>query len=380
MNKHYSDEYKREIVKRYLCGESISELSGSTGICRSTLYQWIKNTKNKISAKPVEMREYNELKSRCKRQEKIITILKNSPFISDASLHDKYSVIDSLSEEYPVHMLCEALSVSKGSYYNYKNRGLHGNTLASKHLAEMSEVVEKIYHESGEIYGAGKVHAIMKMNGYKVSRKAVTAIMHANGWINVRDGAKKQYFQEIKIKRDLLQQQFNPKRPNEVWVSDVTYFKLGHKQFYICVILDLYSRKAIACRISLKNSTQFVRMTFDEAYKTRLPKEPLIFHTDQGANFTANAFVSHLKELGVTQSFSRPSMPYDNSVMESFFSNMKREELYRTHYHSEKEFRNRVKEYILFYNSQRPHSTIHYQTPDKHEELYSHYHPEFQPT
>ena len=114
MNKHYSDEYKREIVKRYLCGESISELSGSTGICRSTLYQWIKNTKNKISAKPVEMREYNELKSRCKRQEKIITILKNSPFISDASLHDKYSVIDSLSEEYPVHMLCEALSVSKG--------------------------------------------------------------------------------------------------------------------------------------------------------------------------------------------------------------------------------------------------------------------------
>ena len=117
----------------------------------------------------------------------------------------------------------------------------------------MSEVVEKIYHESGEIYGAGKVHAIMKMNGYKVSRKAVTAIMHANGWINVRDGAKKQYFQEIKIKRDLLQQQFNPKRPNEVWVSDVTYFKLGQKQFYICVILDLYSRKAIACRISLKN-------------------------------------------------------------------------------------------------------------------------------
>ena len=191
---------------------------------------------------------------------------------------------------------------------------------------------------------------------------------------------RKTVFSGDKIKRDLLQQQFNPKRPNEVWVSDVTYFKLGHKQFYICVILDLYSRKAIACRISLKNSTQFVRMTFDEAYKTRLPKEPLIFHTDQGANFTANAFVSHLKELGVTQSFSRPSMPYDNSVMESFFSNIKREELYRTHYHSEKEFRDRVKEYILFYNSQRPHSTIHYQTPDKHEELYSHYHPEFQPT
>ena len=103
------------------------------------------------------------------------------------------------------------------------------------------------------------------------------------------------------------------------------------------------------------------------AYHDRQPVEPLIFHTDRGSNYHSKTFCTLLKSLGITQSFSRAHIPYDNSVMESFFSNLKREELYRTKYRSEKEFRAAVDKYMVFYNEQRPHAKNGYKTPLKKE-------------
>ena len=103
------------------------------------------------------------------------------------------------------------------------------------------------------------------------------------------------------------------------------------------------------------------------AYHDRQPVESLIFHTDRGSNYHSKTFCTLLKSLGITQSFSRAHIPYDNSVMESFFSNLKREELYRTKYRSEKEFRAAVDKYMVFYNEQRPHAKNGYKTPLKKE-------------
>ena len=129
-----------------------------------------------------------------------------------------------------------------------------------------------------------------------------------------------------------LNQQFNPSAPNQVWVSDVTYFRFNNKNYYICAVMDLYARTIIAYRISFKNSTQLVKSTFRQAYETRQPQQNLIFHSDRGTNYRSYSFCSYLKSLHVEQSFSRTHTPYDNSVIESFFSSMKREELYRTKY------------------------------------------------
>ena len=108
---------------------------------------------------------------------------------------------------------------------------------------------------------------------------------------------------------------------------------------------------------------QWVKSTFRTAYESRKPAQPLIFHTYRDTNYRAKAFCVYLKSLGATQSFSRAHIPYDNSVMESFFSNLKREELYRAKYRSENEFRAAVDKYICFYNEQRPHATNQYKTP-----------------
>ena len=103
------------------------------------------------------------------------------------------------------------------------------------------------------------------------------------------------------------------------------------------------------------------------AYEERQPILPLTFHTDRGGNYRSNTFCSYLKFLEVTQSYSRAHIPYDNSVMESFFSSLKREELYRTKYRSESEFRTAVDKYMIFYNEQRPHAKNGYKTPMKKE-------------
>lgn len=142
-------------------------------------------------------------------------------------------------------------------------------------------------------------------------------------------------------------------------------------QPYICVILDLFSRKVVAHRVSPKNSTYLVTSTFRQVYRNRNEPQQLMFHSDQGPQYTSNTFRKLLRINKVVQSFSKSSRPHDNAVAESFFASMKREEIYRTQYCSERQFMQSVDTYIEFYNTKRPHSTLNYRTPDRFELLHA---------
>ena len=161
----------------------------------------------------------------------------------------------------------------------------------------------------------------------------------------------------------MVRQQFHADRPNQIWVSDITYFKLEQNHFYVCVIIDLFSRKVISYKISKKNSTQLITSTFKMACETRQPDPGLIFHSDRGSQYTSHRFLQLLQEHGMIQSFSNSGRPHDNAVAESFFASFKREELYRKYYSSEKEFKQGGDSYITFYNQQRPHRTLKNKTP-----------------
>ena len=150
--------------------------------------------------------------------------------------------------------------------------------------------------------------------------------------------------------KNVLQQNFTVKQPNEVWVSDVTYFNHNGLVYYLCVIMDLFSRKIIAHKISKKHSTQLITKTFKAAYQLRTPQPGLIFHSDRGAPYTSYAFRELLYKNQIKQSLSRSGKPHDNAVSESFFSSLKREELYRRKYRSERELYRYIDEYIDFYN------------------------------
>lgn len=248
-------------------------------------------------------------------------------------------------------------------------RNKNENTTYEEKKQELTPIIEKIFHDNNQIYGASKIHAILKDRGYIVGQNTVADIMHENGWFSIGNGAKKLYYMNLERKQNLLNQQFTVNRPDEVWVSDVTYFKYNNTVYYICVILDLFARKVVSYRISLTNSTQLTKGTFMAVYKERQPQD-LMFHSDQGTNYTSATFRMYLKQLNVKQSFSNPGNPFNNSVMESFFKSMKTEKLYRTDFRSEREFKMAVKEYIEFYNEKRPHSVLRYRTPNKCEEEY----------
>ena len=196
--------------------------------------------------------------------------------------------------------------------------------------------------------------------------------MRELGISSIRQHSKNTYETAMRLEmRNRLNQHFQVISPNQVWVSDVTQIKALNKTYYICVILDLYSRKVVAYQVSENNSTHLVKQTLQDAYQLRNPKQPLMFHTDRGSNYCSKAFCEYLESLKIIErSFSRKGTPYDNAVIESFFSSLKREELYRTNYRSENDFLRSLSDYIIFYNTRRPHSNNNYKTPEAKEQEY----------
>lgn len=168
-----------------------------------------------------------------------------------------------------------------------------------------------------------------------------------------------------------LHQEFNQKAPNLVWTSDFTYIRVAQKWYYLCVVIDLFSRKVISWNISGKPDVDLVMTAFKRAYSSRQAPYGLIFHSDRGSQYTAFAFRQLLDSLNVAQSFSKKGYPFDNAVCESFFKYLKKEEVNRRHYHSLEELKLSVFQYIEgFYNSKRPHGSIGYLTPNEMENNY----------
>lgn len=168
-----------------------------------------------------------------------------------------------------------------------------------------------------------------------------------------------------------LQQQFHQKAPNLVWVSDITYIKAGNRWYYLCVVMDLFSRKIIAWHISPKPDVELVMATFKKAYERRKAPYGLMFHSDCGSQYTAFDFRKLLDSLNVVQSFSRKGYPFDNACCECFFKYLKKEEPDRIIYRSLDELHLSVFEYIEgYYNAKRPHSTLNMHTPNEAEDLY----------
>ena len=171
-------------------------------------------------------------------------------------------------------------------------------------------------------------------------------------------------------KQDLLNREFRVDHPNHIWVSDITYFKIKGSWLYLCVIIDLFSRKVIAHRISRSASTRLVTTTFRAAYAERGMPKNLTFHSDRGGQYISDAFSKLLQQFGVKQSFSATARPHDNAVAEAFFATFKKEEAYRRTYSSEQDYRKSVEQYIEFYNEKRPHRSLAYKTPAHFEELF----------
>ena len=286
-----------------------------------------------------------------------------------APLQEKLAALEKLYGQFSVYVLCEAMDVSRGTFYNHIFRRKEV-TYYDKRREEMRVHVNAVFEESRQLYGTKKITAVLAERGIVTSPKYVAGLMQEMGLSSVRKDSKREYKKRLSLakKQNFLQRQFNTTAPNLVWVSDVTCFKIKEQYYYVCVIIDLFSRRIVGHGISKNNSTYLITSTFRRAYEVRGCPKNLTFHSDRGVQYTSKACRKLLGVNKVVQSFSNSGKPHDNTVAEAFFASLKKEELYKTNYKSEREFRQSVDDYIVFYNSERPHGTLAFKTPERFEQ------------
>lgn len=225
-----------------------------------------------------------------------------------APLKERLHALEPFYRKYEVHTICEALDVDRGTFYNHMLRNKRENAWFEKRRQEYCQLIHDVFDEYQQVLGAEKIQTILVQRGHQVSKEYVSRLMSEMGLRSVRMTAKKEYLKlrEPERKKNLLQQQFTADQPNQRWVSDVSCFKLKDHYLYVCVIIDLFSRKVIAYKISKKNSTQLITATFKMAYEERNPPARLIFHSNRGAQYTPHRFQQLLHELKCSSLFRSP--------------------------------------------------------------------------
>lgn len=371
----YPTELKVKTIRRYEKGESIKSLSQELHISQSTLYQWRKEYCSiKMPNHTYTPAEFDAISRRLQKLEHHMEIIQRSGYLSSVPLQKKLATLEHLYNQpdntYSVHELCDALDVARGTFYNHIFR--RGDR--SKHQEEQAQLmlkVKQVFDDSEQRFGAEKIRVVLVDSGIHVSKKRISAIIQEMGLYSVRVDAKKQFKRKQQYaKQNLLKREFSAEHPNQIWVSDITYFKVKSYWVYLCIILDLYSRKIIGWRVSRHMSTHLVTTTFKATFQERGRPQNLIFHSDRGGHYVSKTLIELFQQCGVKQSFSAAARPLDNAVAETFFSSFKREEAYRKDYTSEQHFRRSAEEYIRFYNEVRPHQTLNYKTPQAFEDNY----------
>lgn len=363
----YTKQDKENAISLYQKQVPVKQISNKLKISKSTLYVWFHLYK--LNHKKTIDKYANDL--HVKKLKSTIEVLKLLSPIKHLKSREKFEIIKPLSKRYSITLLCEVFNISKNTYYRYLNRKLTLNELRDNFLRE--EILD-IYKSYRKMIGGIKIKKALNERGLRVSKRKVYQIMNE---LNICKQTKKTnpYLRPKKKTnskcKNILKQRFNPLEPNLVWVSDITEVKIKSKPVYLCVIIDLFARKVIGYIISIKNNTRLTELTFKNALVTRYGTPPVMFHSDRGSNFTSYHFRQLIQKHHTTQSFSKPGYPYDNSPMESFFSQFKREtKQERDSICTIKAYRKLVKEYIDFYNEFRFHMGIGLLSPNKKEELY----------
>ncbi|HFI0518543.1 TPA: IS3 family transposase, partial [Streptococcus suis] len=205
-------------------------------------------------------------------------------------------------------------------------------------IKKIRKHILQIYTDYDNSLGAYKIRRVLERDyGIKVSLGRVYRLINNMNLPkrSTEKPKKKAGWKDNGLCINHLKQQFNPNTPNSVWASDFTYIKVNGSFHYLCVIIDLFSRKVVGWSLSHRHNVDFIIEAFNKAYSNRGEPHFLLFHSDQGAEYTSLIFRQTLERCDAVQSFSKKGYPYDNACCESFFHHMKRECINR------KSFRNK---------------------------------------
>jgi transposase InsO family protein len=223
------------------------------------------------------------------------------------------------------------LSISKSSYYNYRKKLTRPMSKLESEREELLSNIRRIFKTSRERYGSPRITEELKKEGIKVSKNRVARIMRANA-IAVKTRHKRKYERQkgLPSTEDLVNRGFNPESQNMIWGSDITYIKTSQGWKYLAVVMDFYSRKIIAWLVNHHQDEELIIRIIENAIHSRRlenksTKKILIFHSDKGSQYKSLRVKMILESTGIKQSMGGKGSCYDNAVLESFFSTLKKE-------------------------------------------------------
>lgn len=277
-----------------------------------------------------------------------------------------YRFVAENADEYPVSKICKALKISRSSYYQWAdNETYQSSNLRQKEEAE----IVSTFHTHKRRYGVRRIVKELSSRNLPIGSYKVRGALHRNGLkaIQPRRFVPKttQSRHRYGMSPNLLKDAPVPKTSNKVWVGDLTYIPMKDgKWLYLSAWMDLCSRRIVGWDLEDHMQESLVNSSFNKALTTRQVPSGLIAHSDRGSQYAGKLFRNLLASNRLLQSMSGPDNPYDNAHMESFFSRFKAELIGGRQYASKQEARMEIFEYIeIYYNRQRRHSALDYDSP-----------------
>jgi putative transposase len=272
-----------------------------------------------------------------------------------------------MKNQYPIRTLCQHLEVSPSGYYGWQQRRLAPGprAMANQTLAKQ---IQTIHAQSRQTYGSPRIVDALRKQGCHHGRNRVARLMRQAALCGRQKGRYRiqttdsNHDQPIAPNR--LAQVPKATAPNQLWVADITYIETKEGWLYLAAILDLYSRKIVGWSMSERIDTALVLNALAMALLHRNPPANLLLHSDRGVQYASADYRRALDQAGLVASMSRKANCYDNASMESFWSTLKLELVYRTSFATRSDARTQIFNYIeSFYNRQRAHSSIGYHSP-----------------
>lgn len=282
----------------------------------------------------------------------------------------RYAFIRDNERRFPVNVQCRVFGVSVSGYYGWKDRPESGRAKENRRLLEE---IRDIHTGRRRSYGSPRVHEELVARGMDCSLNRVARVMRENGIVSISKRKFKHTTDsghDYPIAPNLLDRNFDVLRPNEVWVSDITYIATDEGWLYLATVMDLCLRRIVGWAMDKRMTRGLVIDALDMAVKDRRPGPGVLHHSDRGSQYASDDYQERLKKNKMVCSMSRKGDCWDNAVMESFYRSLKVECVYLTRYRTREEARRDIFTYIeLFYNRVRRHSYLGYLSPEEYERM-----------
>lgn len=276
----------------------------------------------------------------------------------------KFEFMCEFAHIFSIERMAHTLNVSRSGFYRFMKNKLSSR---EKDNLRLIKEIKTIYTDSRKTYGSPRIHAELISRGEICSRKRVAKLMkreYLQAKMKARFKKTTVTDPRSKMTPNLLGQNFNASKPNQIWVADITYILTQEGWLYIAGILDLFSRRIVGLSMSNRIDTSLVIDALNQALMHRQPSKGLIYHSDKGCQYTSSAFQQCLTKHRLISSMSGKGNCYDNAAMESFFHTLKTEHTHFERYKTREEAKNSIFEYVeIFYNRKRRHSTLGYVSP-----------------